>query len=105
MTVWCCWFSFKAHRFRLGWLIWFFFLVLPLNFIEADEETEDGVSREREGEGETESEAEVEVELEAEAEGKPEGEAEHTITHLTEADGLPDVTHKPSGAHQEGAEM
>lgn len=76
-----------------------FFLVLPLNSIEADDETEDGVSREREGEGETGGEAEVEVESEAEAEGEPEGEAEHTITHL------PDVTHRPSGAHQEGAEM
>lgn len=82
-----------------------FFLVLPLNSIEADEETEDGVSREREGEGETGGEAEVEVELEAEAEGEPEGEAEHTITHVTEAERLTDVTHRPSGAHQEGAEM
>lgn len=84
-----------------------FFLVLPLNSIEADEETDNGDGREREGEGEgeTDSKAGVEVESEAEAEREPEGEAEHTITHLKEAEPMPDVSHKPPGAHQEGAEM
>lgn len=83
----------------------YFFLFYLLNSIEADEETEAGFSRERAGEGLSESKAEVKVEWEAEAEEEPEGEAEPTITHLPEAERLPDVAHKPSGAHQEGAEM
>lgn len=98
-----CWQFQSSHR--LCGLIRFFFSCLPLNSIEAVEETEDGVSLEREGEGETESDAEVEVESKAEAEGEPEGEAEHAVTHLTEAERFPDLTHKPSGAQQEGAGM
>lgn len=85
------------------WLIRFVFL--PLNSTEADEEAGHHVEPEHEGEGETGSEAEVEVESKAKAEGEPEGEAENTITHLSEAEQLPDITHKPSGAHQEGVEM
>lgn len=104
-----CWFRFKTATDSHYVIHLIFFLVLPLNSTEADEETEDGDSHEREGGGETDSKAEVEVESEAEAEGEPEGEpegeAEHTITHLTGAERLPDVSHKPSGAHQEGAEM
>lgn len=72
-----------------------------MNSIEV--ETEDGVSRDRKGQGETESEAEVKVE--AEAEGPPEGEAHRSITHITEAERLAEVTHQLSGARQEGAQM
>ncbi|XP_056874760.1 filaggrin-2 isoform X4 [Takifugu flavidus] len=58
-----------------------------------DEETEDHVIAGGEGGGD------VEVESEAEAKGEPEGQAEDSISHVSEA--LPDVPHKPSGAHQE----
>ncbi|TWW66388.1 hypothetical protein D4764_20G0004200 [Takifugu flavidus] len=59
----------------------------------SDEETEDHVIAGGEGGGD------VEVESEAEAKGEPEGQAEDSISHVSEA--LPDVPHKPSGAHQE----
>lgn len=86
-------------------LIFFFFLLLLFNSAEADEETGDHVEPEHEGGGETGSEAEVEAERKTEAEEEPEGDAANAITHISEAERLPDITHRPSGAHREGSEM
>lgn len=100
----------SRYGFRTCWSLrfsssFFFILLLPINSAEADEETGDHVEPEREGGAETGSEAEVEAERKTEAEGEPEGDAENAITHISEAERLPDITHKPSGAHREGAEM
>lgn len=75
---------------------WVNLIFLSLTF-EANEETEDRVIAGGKGGGE------VEVKSEAEAEGEPEGQAENSISHVSEA--LPEVPHKPSGAHQEGVQM
>lgn len=79
------------------WWVNLIFLSFYLLTFEADEETEDHVIAGGEGGGD------VEVESEAEAEGEPEGQAENSVSHVSEA--LPDVPHKPSGAHQEGVQM
>lgn len=99
IACWQCdslWFGFKQAQIQIAGYSDFSFFFYLLTF-EADEETEDHVIAGGEGGGD------VEVESEAEAKGEPEGQAEDSISHVSEA--LPDVPHKPSGAHQEGVQM